>query len=145
MLIEQKPIQNKHHRQNHVEHHAPDRLVESGVTLRRDHDVIHHKGQKDPQHTDELQPRTGGDITVILALRSLNQLRKHDAEAQVTADIGKVDIEIPIKMIVEKADTTQNAYQSKRAVDRLKDQLNRPVFHLHHHFLIDTKKQKCLL
>jgi hypothetical protein len=50
-----------------------------------------------------------GNISVLFAAQNLNQLHKHNGDAQIIADIGVINVEIPTKNSFKEAYAGQDA------------------------------------
>ena len=92
-------------------------------------DVEHQEGKQNGKHANELQHGCGGNEAVFLPLHRLNQGSKHHANAEVIADVGEVYVEIPADQIdvVEDTEACDEANNTQRAIDSLKNQLRSSV------------------
>ena len=131
-LVEEEPIKYVHDRKNYVEKKATDAPVCLRITALGtcEHNVEHEEGEKDSEHTDELDERYSGNVAIILFLYSLDKSGNHSTDAKEIADVGKVDVEIPTYYvnIVEYSETCNESNKSKRTVDRLVNKLYCSVF-----------------
>jgi hypothetical protein len=126
-FAEQEPIRNVQDGKNDVEGEAADSPVCLRIAACRacEHKVEYEEGQKDAEHTDKLQYGSSLDIAVLFLFRRLDQASEHNAEAEEIADIGKVYVEIPTDRmdIVKDTRRCNAAYESKRTIDRVKNEL----------------------
>jgi hypothetical protein len=131
-LTEQKPISYVQNGKNDVEAKATDapvclRISSFGAC---EHNVKYEEGQKDAEHSNKFQQRSGSYVAVLLLFCSLDQRGKHHTDAKEITDVGEVNVEIPTDRfnVVKDSKACNNTNKSESAIDGLENELCGSVF-----------------
>ena len=119
---------------------AADSPVELGITVRcsGEQGIEYHKGQQDCQHTDKFQQGRDRHIAILFLSCGLNQLGRHNTNAEIVAQVREMHVEVPAEhgVVVKNTKAGKNSHEAQRTIKRLINELRRSV-RFHVNFLSD--------